>query len=229
LGGSGVEDVFSGDDNFFLAYGGPKSNPGMVVEKLGERFEVMRTNIKKWTVGSPIQAPLDALENMRKKRSFDASQVRSVVVRIATSEAKTVNNREMPDVSLQHMIAVMLLDKTASFASAHNTARMKDPAILRERAKVQLAPDEALEALYPRREAIVEVTLTNGTTLTERVGAVRGTSDNPMTRDEVVAKSRELLAPTVGAANATKLIETVLNIERLTDVRQLRPLLQRKA
>jgi 2-methylcitrate dehydratase PrpD len=228
LGGSGVEDVFSGDDNFFLAYGAPTSNPGMVVEKLGERFEVMRTNIKKWTVGSPIQAPLDALENMRKKRSFDASQVRSVVVRIATSEAKTVNNREMPDVSLQHMIAVMLLDKTASFASAHDTARMKDPAVLRERAKVQLAPDEALEALYPRREAIVEVTLIDGTTLTERVGAVRGTSDNPMTRDEVVAKSRELLAPTVGAANATKLIDTVLNIERQTDIRQLRPLLQRK-
>jgi hypothetical protein len=32
-----------------------------------------------------------------------------------------------------------------------------------------------------------------------------------------------------GATNATKLIDTVLNIERLTDVRQLRPLLQRKA
>jgi 2-methylcitrate dehydratase PrpD len=199
----------------------------MLIDKLGERYEVSRTNIKKWTVGSPIQAPLDALENMRKKGSFDASQVRSVVVRIATSEAKTVNNRDMPDVSLQHMMAVMLLDKTASFTSAHDKSRMKDPAILRERAKVQLVPDEALEALYPRREAIVEVTLTDGTMITERVGAVRGTSDNPMTRDEVVAKCRELLAPTVGAANATTLIDTVLNIERLTDVRQLRPLLQR--
>jgi 2-methylcitrate dehydratase PrpD len=229
LGASGVEDVFSGDDNFFLAYGAPKSNPGMVVDKLGERFEVMRTNIKKWTVGSPIQAPLDAIENMRKKRPFEASQVRNVVVRIATSEAKTVNNREMPDVSLQHMIAVMMVDKTASFASAHDTARMKDPAVLRERAKVQLAPDEALEALYPRREAIVEVTLTDGTTLSERVGAVRGASDNPMTRDEVVAKCRELLEPIVGTASTARLIDTVLNIERVTDVRQLRPLLQRKA
>ena len=32
-----------------------------LVDKLGERYEVIRTNIKKWSVGSPIQAPLDAL------------------------------------------------------------------------------------------------------------------------------------------------------------------------
>ena len=37
--------------------------------------------------------------------------------------------------------------------------------------------------------AIVEVTLIDGTKLTERVGGVRGTPENPMTRDEVVAKA----------------------------------------
>ena len=47
-------------------------------------------------------------------RPFEAADVRKVVVRIATSEAKTVNNREMPDISLQHMMAVMLMDKTAT-------------------------------------------------------------------------------------------------------------------
>ena len=59
LGGTGVEDVFSGADNFLLA-NSPKADPTRLVDKLGERYEVMRTNIKKWTVGSPIQAPLDA-------------------------------------------------------------------------------------------------------------------------------------------------------------------------
>jgi 2-methylcitrate dehydratase PrpD len=226
VGGTGVEDVLSGDDNFFLAYG-PKANTSVLVDTLGDRYEVMRTNIKKWTVGSPIQAPLDALEAIRKKHPFEASQVRKVVVHVATTEAKTVNNREMPDVSLQHMMAVMLLDKTASFDAAHDRPRMQDANVLREKAKVQLVPDEALEKLYPRREALVEVTLNDGTTLTERVGAVRGTSDNPMTRQEVVDKSRDLLGPVVGAANAQRLIDAVFGIEKLGDVRQLRPFLQR--
>ena len=36
------------------------------------------------------------------------------------------------------MIAVMLVDNTVSFKSAHDVARMKDPTILKERAKVAL-------------------------------------------------------------------------------------------
>ena len=35
---------------------------------------------------------------------------------------------------MQHMVAVMLLDKTASFASAHDKPRMQNPAVLRQRA-----------------------------------------------------------------------------------------------
>jgi 2-methylcitrate dehydratase PrpD len=225
LGGSGVEDILSGPDNFLLAFA-PKADPAKLVEKLGERYEVTRTSIKKWTVGSPIQAPLDALQLIIKKRSFDAGQVREVTVRVATSEANTVNNREMPDICLQHMVAVMLIDKNASFQAAHDKARMQDPAVLRQRAKVQLIPDEELERLYPKRETIVAVTLNDGTQLTERVEAVRGTPDNPMTRDEVVAKCRELTAPALGAAKSAKLIESVLSIESMKNVRELRPFLQ---
>jgi 2-methylcitrate dehydratase PrpD len=226
LGATGVDDIFSGPDNFLAGFA-PKADPAGLIDKLGERYEVTRTNIKKWTVGSPIQAPLDALENLRKRRPFEASQVHEVIVRLATSEAKTVNNREMPDISLQHMIAVMLLDHTASFAAAHDRVRMKDPALLREKEKVRLIPDEELERRYPRRETIVEVAFADGTHLTERVEAVRGTAENPMTRAEVIAKCRDLMGPVLGAATATKLVDRILDLETAGNVRELRPLLQR--
>jgi 2-methylcitrate dehydratase PrpD len=226
LGGTGVSDIFSGDDNFLMAFA-PAADPSQLIDKLGERFEVARTNIKKWTVGSPIQAPLDALEILRKRRPFSADDVQSVAVRVATSEAKTVNDRDIAAISLQHMVAVMLIDRTISFEAAHDKRRMQDPAVLRQKAKVRLVPDEELERLYPRREAIVELVLVDGTKLSERVTAVRGTSDNPMSRDEVAAKARDLVAPVVGAAKAERLIETVLTLETVKDIRSLRPLLQR--
>jgi 2-methylcitrate dehydratase PrpD len=225
-GWTGIDDIFSGPDNFFEALG-PKADPAGLVEKLGERYEVTRTNIKKWTVGSPIQAPLDALEIMQKKHPFSVDQVQQVIVRSPTSEASIVNNREIPDICLQHMVAVMLIDKTASFAAAHDKPRMQDPAILRARAKVQLIPDEELERLLPARVAIVEVTLTDGTKFTERVEAVRGTVENPMPREEVVAKCRDLMAPVLGAATCNTLIEKILGLENMKKVRELRPLLQR--
>jgi 2-methylcitrate dehydratase PrpD len=226
LGGTGVADIFSGDDNFLLTFA-PAADPAQLLDKLGERFEVARTNIKKWTVGSPIQAPLDALEIIRKRRPFRTDDVQSVTVRVATSEAKTVNDREIPSISLQHVVAVMLVDRTVSFATSHDKPRMQDRVVLREKAKVRLVPDENLERLYPRREAIVEVVLVDGTKLVERVGAVRGTSDNPMSRDEIAVKARDLMTPVVGAANAARLIETVLKLETVKDIRSLRPLLQR--
>ena len=65
----GIEDILSGADNFFLAYS-PKADPAGLIEKLGERYEVTRTNIKKWRVGSPIQAPLDAMEILLKRHPF---------------------------------------------------------------------------------------------------------------------------------------------------------------
>ena len=198
-GGTGVGDIFSGADNFFDAFM-PKNDPAMVIDKLGERYEITRTNIKKWTVGSPIQAPLDALEILLKQHKFQPDQVKQIVVRAATNEAKIVDNREIPDICLQHMIAVMLIDKTASFKSAHDTARMKDPEILRQRAKVQLVGDEELEKLMPRRVGIVEVTLNDGMRFSERVDNVRGTFENPMPRDEVIAKARDLITPVLGAA-----------------------------
>jgi 2-methylcitrate dehydratase PrpD len=231
-GWTGVDDVFSGPDNFFDAYaprenGVIKADPGQLIDKLGERYEIARTNIKKWTVGSPIQAPLDALAGFFQKRFFTADEVRKVVVRIASDEANTVSNREMPDICLQHMVAVMLLDKTVTFASAHDKARMQDPAVLRQRAKVEVLADPRIDARRPRREAIVELTLADGTELSEWVRDVRGTAENPMTRDEVVAKARELIAPVLGAPASSALIAKLLSLETLRDVRELRSLLQK--
>ena len=226
LGATGVDDVLSGADNFLMAYA-PKANPETLIEKLGERYEVTQTSIKKWTVGGPMQAALDAMEILLKRGRFEPDQVQQVTVKLGPRMGEVVNNREMPDICVQHMLAVMLIDKTASFAAAHDKPRMQDPAVLRQRAKVQLVFDASIEPDTEAREAIVEVALTAGAKLSEHVAIVRGRPENPMSREEVVAKSRDLIAPVLGAAASAKLIERVLSLENLKNVRELRPLLQR--
>ena len=224
-GWTGVDDVLSGPNNFVESYN-PKADPAGMIDKLGEVYGVTLTTLKKWTTGGPIQAPLDALETLLKRHPFQADQVKQVAVRVATSAGYTVNNRDMPDICLQHLVAVMLLDKTVSFRGAHDKPRMQDPTVLQQRGKVQLVPDEELEKLIPLRVAIVEVTLNDGTRLSERVEHVRGTPENPMTTEEVVSKASELMGPVLGAVSAAKLIEHVLDLQNLKDIRELRSLLQ---
>jgi 2-methylcitrate dehydratase PrpD len=225
-GWTGVDDILSGQDNFFAAYN-PYADPAGLVDGLGERYEVTRTNIKKWPVGSPIQAALDALASLRAEQPFEAARVQQVIVRLATDEASIVNDREIPDICLQHVVAVMLLDGTISFAAVHDERRMADPATRLTRAKVKLMPDEELQQLMPLRVAIVEVQLTDGTNLSRRVDDVRGTFKNPMTRAEVVSKATDLIAPVLGGAKCSALIQKVLHLDGVADIKELRPLLQR--
>jgi len=225
-GWNGVDDIFSGPDNFFAAYS-PKAQPEKLIEKLGERYEITQTDIKKWSVGSPIQGPLDAIEAIREKKPFEADQVKKVTVRLAPSVATVVDNRDIPDICLQHLVAVMLIDKTVSFHAAHDKPRMQDAAVQKQRAKVNLVRDEELAKLLPLRETVVEIEFNDGKRLSERVSAVRGTPRNPMGRDEVIDKARDLITPVLGRESSTRLIETVFEIEKLTEVRSLRRLLQR--
>jgi 2-methylcitrate dehydratase PrpD len=224
-GWTAVDDVFSGADNFFLAFK-PSANPEGMLDRLGEHYNIQETNIKKWSVGSPIQATLDALENLRERQKFQADDVREVIVRIEPREASVVDNRVMPDVCLQHLVGVMLIDKTVTFASAHDRARMQDPEVLGQRAKVRIVPDEGLARLMPKRVTVVDLILNDGTRFSERIEAVRGTYDNPMTRDEVVAKARELMAPVLGKQDTANLIVKVMSLENMNNVLELRPFLQ---
>src|SRR5258707_14816404 len=112
-GWTGVEDILTGTDNFFAAFN-QRADPAGLVDQLGERYEVSRTDIKKWTVGSPIQAVLDAMVILLERHHFDAGQVKQVTVRFAPPEATTVNNREMPDICAQHITGVKGLAKAGT-------------------------------------------------------------------------------------------------------------------
>jgi 2-methylcitrate dehydratase PrpD len=222
LGWNGVDDVMSGRDNYLLATS-PQARPDLLVEGLGQRYEIARTNIKRWTVGSPIQAPLDAMEALLKRQPVDPDRVQAILVRSAPESV--VDNSDPPDINIQHAMALMLIDKTVTFRSIHDLARMQDPRVLGLRARVRLeAPAGRGGASRP---PLLEITLSDGTRLTQDTGPVLGTVENPMTREQFVAKCRDLMTPVLGESQSARLIDRVLDLDRVKDVRELRPLLQR--
>ena len=197
-----------------------------MVRELGQRFEIMFTNIKKWSVGSSIQAPLDSLLELIRTEGVKAADVDKIVVRVGERGAKIANNRAMSAINMQHLLAIMLHDGGLSFAAAHDVGRMKDPAVVAIRKRIELVPSPELNDVRPRRQGIVEITMRNGRTLTHRTYAVKGTADNPMNRTDVEEKTMDLLEPVIGTRRARDLIKEVWNLERVKDMRKLRPLLK---
>ncbi len=224
-GFTAVDDVFAGERNFFVAYG-RKPEPALLTRALGTTYEIMNTNIKRWSVGSPIQAPLDSLSALIREHQIKADDVHALTVRVSHQGANTVDNRAMPDICMQHMCAIMLLDGTASFRSAHDERRMRDRKVLALRKRIELRGDDILSRALPSRQGIVEISLGDGRKLTHHTKAVRGSAENPMTRAEVAEKSYDLIQPVLGKTRARKLCDAVWRLEKLQDVRGLRPLLR---
>ena len=220
---TGVEDVFDGDRSFFHAHG-LTASPGKLVADLGRRFEIMNTSIKRWAVGYPIQAPLDAVMNLIEQHGIGAKDVERVSITIDEQGARTVNQRTMASINIQHLVALMLLEGDISFASAHDDRRVRDPEVLKLKQKIELKGSAAL-GRAKTTQAIVEIATRDGRRLRHHTRAVRGTAANPMPREEVAAKARDLLVPLLGARRSEKLIDAVWHIERLRDARALRPLL----
>jgi 2-methylcitrate dehydratase PrpD len=222
-GFTGVADVFSGDRNFYAAFA-PDGDPERLARDLGKTYEIMNSSIKKWPVGAPILAPMDALETLRKAHSFRAADVEKVVITIPEKEAAIVNNRAAPDISLQHLVALMMVDGAVTFESAHDFQRMRDPAVTRLRSRVELVGSAEMTDPQRRWHAHAEVTLRDGRTLKHYTYAARGSSYNPMSREDENVKCRDLLAPVLGKRRAQSLIDTVWRVEKVKDVRELRKL-----
>jgi len=223
-GFNGVDDVFSGDRDFFHTFAA-NADRSQLARGLGRDYEILRGGIKRWTVGGPIQGPLDALNELMRRHSIKASDVRELVARMPDKELETVNDRDMPNICVQHQLALMLVDGGFSFKSAHDRARMKDPRILALRKRIVVQGDPGLTDKLRRWRCAMTITLNDGRKLQHETLSAKGGFDNPVSRSDEEAKALDLMGPVLGARRARKLIAALWEIDRVRNVRVLRKLL----
>ncbi len=226
-GFTGVDDVLEGEKNFLGAYS-PAPNPRALVDGLGERFEIMETSIKRFPVGAPIQAAADALLLILERNPVTPDKVKKLVVRLPSDGAAVVHDRHMPDINLQYIMAVILLDGKLTFEAAHDFKRMRDKKVLALKSRVELVADEELARAAVPRQGIVELTTETGETFREHVVSVRGTPQNPMKTEEVEEKALDLLVAVLGDLRSREIIDTIRTLESVPSIRDLTGLLRKQ-
>jgi 2-methylcitrate dehydratase PrpD len=220
-GFSGAEDAFAGEGDFLATFSEDPLREEMT-RGLGTEFEILKSCVKCWSAGGPIQGPLHVLKDLISQHGLEADQVEKLVARLPPNELTIVNNRDMPNICVQHLLAVMLIDGTMTFETTRDFARMKDPAVLQMRQRVEAIGDPELTDPLRRWRCAMEITLKDGRTLALTTLAAKGSIENPVTREDEEAKATDLMAPVLGQAGAAKLLEAVWNLERMDDIRQLR-------
>jgi 2-methylcitrate dehydratase PrpD len=161
---------------------------------------------------------------LRRENSLRVDNVERIVVRLPADGAAIVDNSSMPDVNLQYIIAVALVDGAVSFADSHSHERMADPQIRAVKERVQLVADRKLVDPAAPRSGMVEVTLKDGRSVSHFTRFPPGTKENPLSTEGLNSKVRDLMAPVLGAERTANLIQRVNALEEVRDVRELRPL-----
>ncbi len=222
-GFTGVEDIFSGNPDFFSIMS-PQGERELLVRGLGQHYEIMRGGIKRWPVGGPIQGPMHVLHELIQRHGIKAGDVERLVVGLPQEMLEVVSEREMPDISLQHLLAVMLTDGAMSFAAAHSFARLRDPAVLGLRRRIEAVADPSIPNAVRGWRSRITVTLMDGRTLEHQTLAAKGNAENPLNRSEVGEKALDLMGPILGRKRSQALMTALFDIERVPNALALRKL-----
>ena len=220
-GCDGLDDEFSGSPSWMQAASATPDR-SQLVDGLGTRFEVMQATIKKYSVGSPSQAAVEGVVEFCAE-GLQAAEVESITVTLPGESAVVVDNRSMPNVNVQYLVAATLLDRAFSLQMSHDEERLADPEVQALMARISLEGDPAIAQT---RSARLLVTRRGGAPPLEKtVRDVRGTPGNPMTVAEVWTKVTDLLGGVLGATRAAQVCDVVEELESVDDIHELTRLL----
>lgn len=136
--------------------------------------------------------------------------------------------RETADHSLPYCIAIALLDGEVTRASFADS-RLPDPAVAALMRKVKVAEDRALSDLYPESApGRVTIAMQSGETHASEVRYPAGHEKNSMSDRDIERKFNELAAERLERAQREQLLETLWQLDRVTDVRTLTALVSGK-
>jgi 2-methylcitrate dehydratase PrpD len=222
-GFTGNRDVLQGDKNIVETYA--PCDPGKLLSELGQRFTITSCLVKKYPVGSPMMEAVDATVQLVAENKIRSEDVVKVIVRLPASGARTVNNRHMPDVNIQYILASILVEGQLTFEAAHDYQRFQNKRVLNTKEKVQLIADEELERSGKRFQGLVEIAMKDGRTLRKHVVDCRGRPENPMSPEEVEKKAVWLFEPVLGKDRSREIIECVRRLESVRRVQEITDLL----
>ncbi len=188
-------------------------NPDIVVEDLGERWEISRNYFRLYACCNPIHPALDALQAALGELRPQPQEIARIDIQ-TYKFASVMCNPDPPNYfaskySLPHAAAAMVVTGGAGHAALDDAA-VSNPTIAALRHRVHVTEDPAMSAVVPRlRPARVTVTLVDGRQAQRVVESHRGDFMRPFEDSEIRAKFHEL-AGTILTPSGTTAVETAV-------------------
>lgn len=213
------EEILEGKRGFCRIYSSV-AQTDLILDQLGERWEITRNGHKPYACGVVLHPTIDAMIalgiDVSAKDQVAAIELRVNPLAVSITGVADPKTGLKSKFSLTHTAAVSFLDRAAGIAQ-YTDERARAPDVVAVRDIVSVRTDESLG----KDQAWAAVLMRNGERYEYRVAHASGTVDNPMSDAAIEDKFLANSVPVIGKDKALRVRDAAWQLERLDDVESL--------
>lgn len=232
-GYEGPVEVLEGKEGLFEVLSNVEWRPDWLLKDLGQEFMITQCSYKAFPTEALTHQPISAALQVCREHSLAAEDVAGILVETTVRGADILSDpskfapktKETADHSLPYVIAAAVADGNV-LPDSFNDEKLKDPRIWDLLSKIKVVADPEIDALFPKvKRARVSITTNNGETHTAQVDHAKGSPQNPMSDDEIMAKFRANAEGVVKPARQDEIIAATWEFDQVVDLRDYMNLL----
>lgn len=213
-GFTGPTRVLDAEYGGYLAtYCDDRAQPAAFTEGLGREYRIMKSGIKPYAACRGLHASLDVVLRLRAEHSVTAEDIDRVDLRCSAANKLSIGDpdprtRLAAQMSLPYGVAVALVTGRASLVEFEDRW-INDPEVRALMSRVTMTVDPQQDEYS---EPVVEIITTDGARLEGHEPIGLGDPRNPLTREQVAAKYRQLAARALPEAAVSNLEAAVFDL-----------------
>jgi 2-methylcitrate dehydratase PrpD len=221
---SGSHTILEGREGFLRAMLG-KVDQEMISKDWGDHYSILDTYLKKYPSCRHTHSTIDASLDLARNPDIVLESIKKIQVRLDPLAAKIAISNLDSDVAVkfsqQFAVAVALAKKRAKIEDF--TAQVAKEKIIKDLvSKVEIIKADEMMKDWPEKWASdVEIQLINGNRFRKYVAYPKGDKNNPMGRDEIIEKFRELSSFKLRQETIEEVVEMVFKLEAQRSIEAL--------
>jgi 2-methylcitrate dehydratase len=225
-GYEGPEHVIDGKEGLVDTFVNNKFDLNIITDGLGDSFRITKCSMKAFPTEALTHSPMSAVIKIMKSNNIDKKDVEQVTIRTVARAADILSDpskydprtRETADHSLPFCIAATIVDGTVT-PESFKEEKIMDPELRSYLNKIKVVADPDYEKTFPElKRAGVEIKTTDGNSFEIEVDYPLGDYREPMDEDTLYAKFDSMVTPETGKEKRDKIVDTILNLEKLDDI-----------
>jgi 2-methylcitrate dehydratase PrpD len=224
-GFTAAERIFDGEKGFLRATS-RDVRLERLTEGIGDRWEMLGTSFKPYAACRHIHSAIDATLQALRGRQLPPREVERMTVRLYGAALDLCERVEATSPYAAKFNIPFVVATAVRYGrvgpEAFTDERLEERDIKELVRRVVLKRDDELDEAYPQRwPAVVEIVTRDGRREEVRVDYPKGDPENPMSREDIAGKFRDLARRHVAAQKIERYVQIALRLDELENTNLL--------